>query len=149
MMLGCFEEVYGDFAMLKERSIQHFGALLQSVIISVSEQHVVRELRTHSQHLLFWSVYNCLCVYRYFSRYSLRAKHTTFLSSTASFVHRSFSFSQHLTLPIVGSTFQMTDRHDPSRYLNLPQTVRLPAVKPTSFLNFTIRHAVSRGVISN
>ena len=27
--------------------------------------------------------YNFLCVYQYFSRYSLRAKHTTFLSSTA------------------------------------------------------------------
>ena len=60
-------------------------------------------------------VYNFLRVYRYryFSRYSLRTKHTTFLSSTASFVHRSFSFSHHLTLPKVGSTFQMTGRHDP------------------------------------
>ena len=57
-------------------------------------------------------VYNFLRVYRYFSGYSLRTKHTTFLSSTASFVHRSFSFSHHLTLPKVGSTFQMTGRHD-------------------------------------
>ena len=57
-------------------------------------------------------VYNFLRVYRYFSRYSLTTKHTTFLSSTASFVHRSFSFSHHLTLPKVGSTFQMTGRHD-------------------------------------
>ena len=43
--------------------------------------------------------YSFLCVYPYFSRYSLRTKHTTFLSSTASFVHRSSSFSHHLTLP--------------------------------------------------
>ena len=57
-------------------------------------------------------VYNFLGVYRYFSRYSLRMKHTTFLSSTASFVHRSFSFSPHLTLPKVGSTFQMMGCHD-------------------------------------
>ena len=57
-------------------------------------------------------VYNFLRVYRYFSRYSLTTKHTTFLSSTASFVHRSFSFSHHLTLPKVESTFQMTGRHD-------------------------------------
>ena len=57
-------------------------------------------------------VYNFLRVYRYFSPYCLRTKHATFLSSTASFVHRSFSFSHHLTLPKVGSTFQMTGRHD-------------------------------------
>ena len=72
---------------------------------------------THIRNVTFVNailvdVYNFLRVYRYFSSYSLRTKHTTFLSSTASFVHRSFSFSHHLTLPKVGSTFQMTGRHD-------------------------------------
>ena len=42
-----------------------------------------------------------------------------------------------------------SDRHDLSRYLKLPQKVRLPAVKLTSFLNFTTRHPVSRAVNSN
>ena len=37
-------------------------------------------------------VYNCLCVYRYFSRNSLRTKHTTFLCSIASCVHKVFIF---------------------------------------------------------
>ena len=37
--------------ILKERSIHSFGALLQSVIISVSQQHAVRVLRTHWQNL--------------------------------------------------------------------------------------------------
>ena len=57
-------------------------------------------------------LYSFLHVYRYSRRYSLRTKHTTFLSTTASFVHRGFSFSHHLTLPKVVSTFQMTSRHD-------------------------------------
>ena len=48
-----------------ESFIQHFRVLLQSVIISVSEQHVVRELRTQSQNLrmLFLSIF--IIVYPY------------------------------------------------------------------------------------
>ena len=41
-------------------------------------------------------VYNCLCVYRYFSRYFLKTEHATFFSSIASCdfsVHRSFHLS--------------------------------------------------------
>ena len=49
--LGCFEQAYSDFATLEEQRIQQFGTLLQSVIISICEQHVVRVLRTHSQIL--------------------------------------------------------------------------------------------------
>ena len=65
------------------------------------------------------------------------------------------SFSHDLTLPIVGSTFQLTGRHDLiglSRSVEIfaaSQAVRLPAVELTSFLNFTTRHPVSRVVNSN
>ena len=57
--------------------------------------------------------------------------------------------------PIVGSTFQLTGRHDligSSRSVEIfaaSQAVRLPAVELTSFLNFTTRHPVSRVVNSN
>ena len=56
------------------------------------------------------------------------------------------SFSLDLTLSIVGSTFQLSGRHDligSSRSVVIfaaSQAVRLPAVKLTSFLNFTTRH---------
>ena len=64
------------------------------------------------------------------------------------------SFSHDLTLSIVGSTFQLSGRHDligSSRSVVIfaaSQAVRLPAVKLTSFLNFTTRHPVSR-VVNN
>ena len=74
-------------------------------------------------------VYNFLCVYRYFSRYSLRTKHAIFLSSTASFVHQSFSFSHHLTLSKVGSTFQTTGRHD---LIGLSRSVEIFEAAPGS-----------------
>ena len=64
---GCFEEPYGDFPTLEERSIQHFGVLLQSVIIlfpnnMLSKQHVVLVLvlpRTNESLTIFgclWEV---------------------------------------------------------------------------------------------
>ena len=60
-IFGCLWEACGDFRYawmfcgsvqrfryaVLERCIQHFGAPWQSVIISVSEQHDVRALRTH------------------------------------------------------------------------------------------------------
>ena len=61
-------------------------------------------------------LYNCLCMYRYFSRFSLQTKHATFFSSIAWLLllqcSSILSFYHDLTHPIVGSTFQLTGRHD-------------------------------------
>ena len=61
-------------------------------------------------------IYNCLCAYRYFSRYSLKTKNATFFSSIAFWdfsVNRSFYLSittWHFQLS--GRFFQMTGCHD-------------------------------------
>ena len=74
---------------------------------------VFEALRTHSQkfvNAVLVYVYNYLCVYRYFSRYSLKTKHATFFSSVASCdfsVHRSLYLSMtiwHFQLPLGSST---------------------------------------------
>ena len=85
---------------------------------------------TVSHYFCFWTavvtkfvnavrvhVYNCLCLYRYFSRFSLQTKHATFFSSIAWLLwlqcsSKILSFYHYLTLPIVGSTFQLTGRQD-------------------------------------
>ena len=86
--------------------------------------------------------------------YSLRTKH--FCAARPPCVHRSFYLSLTTWLfHMSGRLFNWrvdttwSDRHDPSKYLQLPRTVRLPAVKLTTFLNFTTRHSVSRVVNSN
>ena len=69
-------------------------------------------------------VYNFLCVYRYFRRYSLRTKHITFLSSTASFVHQSFSFSHHLTIPSLrfkNEAFNISERYDSQSFFSVSE----------------------------
>ena len=85
-------------------------------------------------------VYNCLWVYRYFSPYSLRTKHTTFLSSTASWdscVHRSFHLSLTTWHQESGLLFKWRvdatwrDRHE------IIICSCLPAVKLTSFFALT------------
>ena len=62
--------------------------------------------------------------------YSLRTKHSTFLSSTASLCSLKFlSFSHDLTVPIVGSAFQLTGRHD---LIGLSRSVEIFAASPSS-----------------
>ena len=52
----------------------------------------IKETSAKFENAVLVDVYNCLCLYRYFSRYSLRTKQTTFLSSTASRAHEVFIF---------------------------------------------------------
>ena len=131
-IFGCLWEACGDFRYawlfcgsvqrfsyaVLERSIQHFGALWQSVIISVSEQHVVRALRTLAkfESAVLVDVYHCL-KYAYIDilvAYSLRTKHTTFLCSTASLCSSKFLSFSHDRPDSSNSraTFQLTGRYD-------------------------------------
>ena len=48
--LGCFEEACSDFAFVRTKHSIFRSAIAVAVIISVSEQHVVRVLRTHCQN---------------------------------------------------------------------------------------------------
>jgi len=168
-IFGCLWEACDDF-----RYASMFCGSVQRSRYAIRTKHSkFRSAMAVSHYFCFWTaccqgimdtlakfenaalvdVYHCLCVDQYFSRCSLTTKNSTFLSSTASLCSSKFlSFSHDLTLPIVGSTFQLTGRHDligSSKYLQLPRAVRLPAVKLTSFLNFTPRHAVSRVANSN
>ena len=131
---------------------------MQSVIFSVSQQHVVRVSRTHWQNLRMLCQSMFIIAMRISIFQSLlfeNEAYNIFLAFCYPCSWKFLSFSHDLTFPIVESTFQLTGRHDligSSRSVEIfaaSQAVRLPAVELTSFLNFTTRHPVSRVVNSN
>ena len=114
--------------------------------------------RTHSQHLwmLFWSMFTIFYAYidilvatlwQRSIQHFWAAQPPLFIEVFLSLTTWHFQKSGRLFKWRVVTTW--SDRHDPSRYLKLPQAVRLPAVNLTSFLNFTTRHPASRAVNSN
>ena len=75
-------------------------------------------------------VYHCLCVYRYFSRLLFENEAFNIFEQPASLCSSKFlSFSHDLTLPIVGSTFQLTGRHD---LIRSSRSVEIFAASPSS-----------------
>ena len=111
---------------------------MQSVIFSVSQQHVVRVLGTHWQNLrmLCQSLFiTALRISIFQSLLFENEAYNIFLAFLYLCSWKFLSFSYDLTLPIVGSTFQLTGRHDPigsPRSVEIfaaSQAVRLPAVK--------------------
>ena len=132
--------------------------LLQLVIFSVSQQHVVRVSRTHWQNLRMLCQSMFIIAMRISIFQSLlfeNEAYNIFLAFCYPCSWKFLSFSHDLTLPIVRSTFQLTGLHDligSSRCVEIfaaSQAVRLPAMELTSFLNFTTRHPVSRVVNNN
>ena len=95
-------------------------------------------------------VFHCLCVYRYFSRLLFENKSFNILEQKAFLCSLKFlSFSYDLTLPIVGSTFQLTGRHD---LIRSSRSVEIFAASPSSstsgskawyFLFFKLHHPTS------
>ena len=61
------------------------------------------------ENVVLVDVYNCLYVYQYFSRYEV---YTFFEQHSLLFSSKLFSFSHNLTIPIVGSTFELTGLYD-------------------------------------
>ena len=88
---------------------------MQSVIFSVSQQHVVRVSRTHWQNLRMLCQSMFIIAMRISIFQSLlfeNEAYNIFLAFCYPCSWKFLSFSHDLTLPIVGSTFQLTGRHD-------------------------------------